>query len=331
MIADSIKIMGIGSPILDLLVNVDDNFISQYAGGEKGGMELVNAMHLDSIINETQDQPLLTAPGGSAANTIFGLAKLGMKTSFLGKIGNDIDGATYKKIYEEMGGDTSNFTVAETSHTARCLSLVTPDSERTMRTDLGAAATLSYKDVTPENFVDITHLHIEGYLLFTDNLFEHILTTAKSAGCVISMDLSSFEVVNIFKDSLPNLLKNYVDIIFANEDEANALCGNISVEKQADILSEYCNTSVIKLGKKGAFIKHKAQTYEIEAKEVTAVDTTGAGDLWQAGFLYGLLNRKNIPTAGSYGSILGASVVQIMGASIPDIIWDDIQKELKSS
>ncbi len=327
MFADKIKIMGIGSPVLDILVNVDDKFIREYAGGEKGGMELVNAMHLDAILGQVPDVPL-SALGGSAANTIFGLTKLGMQTAFLGKIGNDIDGETYKKLYKEMGGDISHFTTSKESHTARCLSLVTPDSERTMRTDLGAASMLSFADITPEQFTDISHLHVEGYLLFCDNLLEHILKTAKNAGCIISMDLSSFEVVNIFKESILELLKNYVDILFANEDEANALCGSINVEKQANELENYCSTVVIKLGKKGAFIKHKTQVYKIDAKVVDAVDTTGAGDLWQAGFLYGLLNRKHIQEAGRYGSLLGAAVVQIMGASIPNIMWNDIKKDI---
>jgi sugar/nucleoside kinase (ribokinase family) len=320
-----IKVLGAGSPMLDLLVNVDDSFIDSI-DGEKGGMNLVSPEELDSILAKTETQSVTKAPGGSAANTIFGLANLGISTALLGKTGADDESDFYREQYQNMNGDTSHLKINPDVPTGRCLSLITPDSERTMRTDLGAAATLSVEDVTADDFAGFSHVHIEGYMLFNADLTSHILRLAKDANCTISLDLASFEVVNAAKDLLKELLTSYVDIVFANEEEAAAFCGTDDPEKCLEILAEYCDTVAVKVGKDGAYIKRGNESVKVDAALVTAIDTTGAGDLWASGFLYGILNDFSIKKAGELGSSCGAEVVQVMGAAIPQEGWERIKK-----
>jgi len=320
-----IKVLGAGSPMLDLLVNVDDAFIDSI-DGEKGGMNLVSPEELDSILAKSETQSVTKAPGGSAANTIFGLANLGISTALLGKTGVDDEADFYRAQYRDMGGDISHLKINKDVPTGKCLSLVTPDSERTMRTDLGAAATLSIEDVTAADFAGFSHVHIEGYMLFNADLTCHILKLAKDANCIISLDLASFEVVNAAKDLLQELLTDYVDIIFANEEEAAAFCGTEDPEKCLDMLSEYSDIVAVKVGKEGAYIKRGNESVKVDAGPAVAIDTTGAGDLWASGFLYGILNDMSLEDAGKLGSLCGDEVVQVMGAAIPQDGWERVKK-----
>ncbi|MGM0418718.1 MAG: PfkB family carbohydrate kinase, partial [Thermodesulfobacteriota bacterium] len=162
------------------------------------------------------------------------------------------------------------------------------------------------------------------------DLIFHILESAKSAGCTISMDLASFEVVEGTIDVLPDLLKDYVDIVFANEDEVKAFCKTDNPSEGADILAGYCATSAVKIGDKGAFIVSGDEKIKADAVEIPeAVDTTGAGDFWAAGFLYGFLKGKDLKTCSKLGAVLGGEVVSVLGASIPENRWDLIKSELE--
>ncbi len=326
------KILGVGSPLVDVLVNVEDSFLANI-DGEKGGMELVDISVIEKMLTKTSSIPNM-APGGSAANTILALTKLGVPTGFLGKIANDEQGRFYTDNYKSAGGDISQFKISDSVRTGQCLSLVTPDSQRTMRTYLGAAVTISPDEVNVEDFSDYTHLHVEGYTLqYRGEFIQKIIKLAKQQGLIVSIDLASFEVVNQFKDILPELLKNYVDVVFCNEDEAMAYCGSNNPEDIFDDLNGRCDVVALKLGKDGAVIKAGDIKVRVGANIVKAVDTTGAGDLWQAGFLYAYtgskaLTGKLLEKAGGFGAILGSEVVQIMGACIPDERWIEIRKRL---
>ena len=326
------KILGIGSPILDILVNVDDAFIAS-AGGGKGGMALVDTAAQDKLVAEASKackQKL--AIGGSSANTIFGLAQLGAKTAFLGCLGEDTDAEFYKKSYASIGGDLSRFKTSGKAHTGRCLSMITPDSERTMRTDLGAACLLSKDNISVADFKGFSLVHAEGYLLYMPGLLEHILKEAKQAGCEISLDLSTFDVVKRNIATLPSLLKDYVDVVFANEDEAREFCVaqgmTFSPELAVETLGKLCPTAAVKLGKDGAIIRRNGANSRVKAELVKAIDTTGAGDLWQAGFLYGYINGKSPEACAKMGAVLGAEVVQVLGAEIPAARWSEIKKKI---
>ena len=267
------------------------------------------------------------APGGSAANTVFALARLGVPSAFLGKLGEDTTAEEYRAAFTALGGDNDRFKQTGAAATARCLSLVTPDSERTLRTDLGAAMLMAPEDISLEDFEGYTHAHVEGYLLFNPALAEAALGTAKEAGCTVSVDLGSFEVVNAAGDSLPGLLEKYVDAVFANEDEAEAFCGSSDPLVALDALGALCRVAAVKVGPAGAHLMENGETCFVPANKVDQpLDTTGAGDLWAAGFLYGHLGGCSAETSGKMGAILGAEIVQVLGAKLDDAAWTRVEK-----
>ena len=321
-------VLGVGSPMLDLLVNVSDEFIATIDGG-KGGMELVSPEKLEYVLASTGSAPR-RAPGGSAANTIFGLANLGMPTSLLGKTGKDDLADFYRDMFARMGGDVSRLKVNPGLPTGRCLSLVTPDTERTMRTDLGAAATLLPDDISKQDFQGVSHVHVEGYLLFNRELIAHVLKLAKDSGCSVSLDMASYEVVNASMDILPGLLRDYVDMVFANEEEAAAFSGGGNTDQAIAKFAQYVDTVAVKLGRKGACIRHGSEVVSVPARLVDAVDTTGAGDLWASGFLFGIINGLSPADSGNIGALVSSEVVKVMGASIPPDSWNIIRQSLSA-
>jgi len=329
MAENSMQLVGVGSPVVDLLAQVSEAHLAS-VGGEKGGMELIDTVSMERMVESLPELPEI-APGGSAGNTAFATARLGLKSTFVGKVGDDELGMLYRKRFEEQGGDVSRFKVGNIAN-GRCLSLITPDSERTMRTDLGAAITLSPDEISTDDFVGCQHAHIEGYMLFNRDLMYKVLDSAKAAGCTISVDLASFEVVGATKDILPEILEKYIDIVFANEEEANAYTDlGDDYEGMAKQLGKTCKIAAVKLGKSGSLVHHDGTITRIEPLVVAnAIDTTAAGDFWAAGFLYGWLNGKDIATCGRYGSILGGEVVQIIGSMLSDQQWDKIKLEVTS-
>lgn len=323
----SLKIIGVGNPIVDYIARIQDNFLEQIEG-EKGGMVLVDATKIEQLFERLPNEPAL-APGGSAGNTTFALARLGAQTAYLGKIGNCHTGNYYQNQFEKLGGDTSRFKIGNIPN-GRCLSLVTPDSERTMRTDLGAAMTLSPEEITPQDFTGCHHAHIEGYLLFNEALMRSVLESAKTAGCTISLDLASFEVVNVAKSILPEILDQYVDLVFANEDEATAYTGLTNdYAAMATELAQLCDIAAVKVGTDGCYVAQQQEIYQVDAVHApNVIDTTAAGDLWNAGFLYGWSQKLDLPNAAHFGSLLGAAVVQEQGSVLPENVWNKILTEI---
>lgn len=321
------RILGIGSPIVDLLVHVSEQFL-QDINAEKGGMVLVNSEEMDELLGKLQEQPVLT-PGGSAGNAIFGMTKLKDSTAFLGMLGDDAAGDFYRGKLVEIGGCDKSFRVMKGKITGRCLSMITPDSERTMRTDLGIASSLTEDDISAVDFENVDHVHVEGYLLYVDNVTEKILATAKECGCTISIDLATFEIVRSKRDLLTRLLKDYVDVVFANEDEAAEFAGTKDPAKQAAALSKLCPVAAVKLGAEGCYLQDEFGIYTVPGQKVEPVDTTAAGDLWAAGFLHGWLNGCPLEQCGEFGTITASEVIQVMGSQISEENWEIINKKLK--
>jgi len=317
---------GVGSPILDLLIKVDDSFLEKIHG-DKGGMVLINDDEMNNIL-KLSTYEIISAPGGAAANTTFAAARLGLKTSFLGQLGFDDNAEFYKNTFTKIGGSSEKFRFTDKASTARCISLITPDAERTMRTNLGAALTLDPDGISANDFSDTRHVHIEGYLLFNEKLILKALESIKDAGCTVSIDMGSFEVVKASKHLLPTILENFVDIVFANEDESAAFCDSSDIETGLDCFSKYVATTIIKLGKNGSIIKDHKDIYRIDPVIVnTPVDTTAAGDFFAAGFLAGYLKNKPIAVCGKMGSLLGAECVRHFGTTLPENDWNDIKKQ----
>ncbi|MBR7104991.1 MAG: adenosine kinase [Lentisphaeria bacterium] len=318
-------VLGVGSPLLDVLARVSDGFLEKHVSGAKGGMEMIGSKERLELTALLEDAELV--PGGSAGNTVFALARMGIDVAMLGKIGHDRDGDFYKNKLVSLGGSENEFIRTEEVPTGVCLSLITPDAERTMRSDLGAAARLTPEDVANTRFSDYGIVLIEGYMLFSA-AFDAVIEGARKAGCKIAFDLASFEVVNIFRDRI-NVLLDDVDILFANADEAAALVGNIPEDEQLEELAKHCPTAVLKLGKRGAMVKRNGEKVRVPAELVeNPVDTTAAGDLWAAGFLYGTVKGHSLEACAKYGSILSGEVVQVIGSQLPDASWEKIEKAL---
>ena len=326
----SFTIIGVGSPIIDIIAQVEDNFIDQI-GADKGGMTLIDEDTLKALLAEIPNQSTKT-PGGSAGNTIFTLARMGNSARFLGKTGNCPEGDFYRNHFSSLGGDTSSFKVG-TVINGQCLSLVTPDGERTFRTHLGAAMSLATEEISVHDFKGCHHAHIEGYLLFDNELMMHILECAKAAECTISLDLASFDVVQASGKLLEKILNDYVDIVFANETEAAAFTGlEEDYSAMAKQLAGYCNIAAVKVGAQGAYIADQNEVVKAEAVPVdNVVDTTGAGDLWAAGFLHGWSRNHSLAKSAEIGALLGAEVVQIHGSVLPEDVWSTSLREIEKA
>jgi len=324
--SSNFSVIGVGSPIVDLIAQVDEAFL-QNVSGEKGGMVMIDGGELARIIELLGSANVKRTPGGSAANTLFDLAHFGVRTALLGTVGKDDAGEFYRQALLASGGSDHALRYSSVTPTGHCICLVTPDAERTMRPALAAALEFDPASVTEKDFAGYTLAHLEGYLLaHSEEKLRHLMSTAKAAGCLISLDLASFEVVKAFRSAILNLLKEFVDIVFANSDEADALLGQIPPEQQLSELRKLCKTAIVKLGERGAWADCGDGAVFIPANKVNAVDTTAAGDSFAAGFLYGYLAGKTIADCGRLGAALAAETVQVFGASLPENAWNKLKK-----
>jgi sugar/nucleoside kinase (ribokinase family) len=318
------RVLGVGSPVVDLLVHVEEEFL-ETAGGEKGGMELVDEATMADLVTRLPAPPA-RATGGSAGNTLFALARLGVRAGLLGKLGADEAGRFYNETFAAAGGCAARFLAEEGAPTAQCLSLVTPDGERTMRTHLGAAMRLLPEEVRATDLQGVEHVHVEGYLLFNPDLILAVLESARAAGCTVSLDLASFEVVRAAQASLGDLL-GYVGMVFANEEEAEAFSGESDPQAGLEALARHCPVAVVKCGRDGAYLAEGDSRLHVPAETAARVeDTTGAGDFWAAGFLFGRLNGAPLETCGRLGAHLGARVVEHLGAGLPGPDWPAVRE-----
>ena len=326
-----IELVGVGSPIMDLVAQVPESFLSNVSG-EKGGMVLVDDAEMARIVSLLQVPPSLST-GGSAANATFNAARLGLRTAFVGKLGNDTLAETYARRFREAGVDTTRFKHGDVPN-ARCLALVTPDAQRTMRTNLGAALTLSPGEISPTDFRGIRHAHIEGYLVFNHELCEAVLNAARAAGCTISLDLSSFEVVNGSRDWMFKQFGHGIDVVFANEDEIHALYPG-SGGDYAALARELASHNVIaavKMGREGSWVARGNEIHRNPPVHLAdVVDTNGAGDAWAAGFLFGYLRKMPLQRCGELASIMGSETVRYLGPLIPDSAWPEAKRRVLGS
>lgn len=319
--AKDFELIGVGNPIMDLLAHVDDDFLKTNVAGDKGGMVLVDDDDIAALVHKVAGD-IAMMPGGSAANTTLGATRLGLRTTYLGKVGGDVTADNYVANFKAVGGDISRFKRTNLPN-GRCMSLVTPDGQRTMRTHLGAAMTLSPDEVSAADFQGAKHAHIEGYLLFNPALADKVVNSAREAGCTLSIDLASFEVVKVARDWIFNQLNQGVDVLFANEDEAGALFQRRDdYANFASEIARFGGIAAVKMGADGAWIAKGSDLHRINPVRATYVtDTTGAGDSWAAGFLYGHLRGASLPASGAIGSLLGCETVQHLGAAIPEVHW----------
>lgn len=315
------QVTGVGSALIDILAREDDAFL-QRVGAVKGGMIYVEKDFIEQTVAMMSPSPQVV-PGGSACNTVVGIARLGGKARFVGKCGRGRMGRLLRTELEKQGVESLLFT--SDAPTGRVLSIITPDAQRSMFTFLGASALTQPEEITAGCFSEAAIVHVEGYLLFNRDLITAVLEAARQAGALISLDLASFNVVTEASDILPDLIAEYVDILLANEDEAFAYTGIRDNHEALRILAENVEIAVLKTGARGSLIAHDGDILSVAAHgDGRAVDTTGAGDLWAAGFLYSVVKRMPLPQGGRLASLCGYEVCQVVGASIPDERWKKI-------
>ncbi len=323
---DKSRIVGVGNALVDILAHENDDFLNK-TGGAKGGMTYVEAEFIDQML-EITSKPPTTVPGGSACNTIVGVGKLGGTARYVGKCGNGKLGQFFKNDLKRNNVEPLLF--QSNLPTGRVLSVITPDAQRSMFTFLGAAADMLPQDITEDCFEGAAIVHIEGYLLFNSDLILKVLKAAKASGALISLDLPSYNVVKESHELLRHIVESFVDIFMANEDEARAYTGQSDETRALNALAEKVGIAVLKLGERGSVIAHNNTNLPIAPQgSGQAVDTTGAGDLWAAGFLYGLVNGLPLETCGALGSACGYEVCQVIGANIPETAWERIKKRLE--
>ncbi len=318
-------VLGVGNALIDVISVLNDDSVLKKFGLPRGSMTLVDTELSKKIYDATYSEKSELATGGSVANTMRSLASLGGNGGFLGKIGNDELGNLFRHDFERKGIRT-HLTISK-NETGRVMGLVSPDSERTMATYLGAAAELTPADFSPEIFEGYDYLYMEGYLVFNHELIKASIEMAKAAGLKIAIDLASFNVVEANLEFLKDLIKNNIDIVFANEEEAKSFTGKEPEEALHEI-AKYCELAIVKVGKEGSFIKRGNEIVKVDTIKANAIDTTGAGDSYAAGFFYGLTNGYNLETCGKIAALISGKVVEVMGANLPDKQWPEIQKEI---
>ncbi len=319
------KIIGIGNALVDVLTQMEDDRLLEELELPRGSMQLVDAERSAQIQEKSKNLEKQRASGGSAANTIHGLAKLGMETAFIGSVGKDETGRFFEKDLKNSGITPMLFY----SDTASGISnvMISPDGERTLGTFLGAALELGPEMLSKENFEGYDILHVEGYLVQNHALLETILKLAKEAGLKVSLDLASYNVVEDNLDFLHDMVKNYVDIVFANEEESKAFTGK-EPEEALDDIARLTDIAVVKVGSKGSMVKQGETVTKISPIKARAVDTTGAGDLYASGFLYGLANDLGFEKAGYVGSLLSGTVIEVVGAKFGEEKWNEIRDKV---
>lgn len=319
-------ITGIGNALVDMLLHEDDAFLEK-TGAAKGGMTYVDQTVIEKTVSIASNETIIVS-GGSACNTVVGIGKLGGKAQFIGKCGEDELGQFFEKDLQKNNVDPLLF--KSSSPTGRVLSIVTPDAQRSMFTFLGASSEARPDDIRMCNFQDAAIVHIEGYLLFNIDLIYAALSQAKKDGAFVSMDLASYTVVEESKDFLAALVRDYVDILIANEDEAEAFTGHKHERMALEALVADTEIAVVNMGERGSYIAGGGKLMRINALGTgQAVDTTGAGDLWASGFLYGLVKGYPLEICGRLGTACGYEVCQVIGADIPETGWKRIQSILE--
>lgn len=321
------KVLGIGNALVDLLIRLEDDRMLKELNLPKGSMTLVDAQTKEMLSVKSRHLKREMASGGSAANTIHGLAQLGVETAFIGTVGKDDIGDFFKNdMLKSHIQPKLNFS---DTPSGVATALISPDGERTFGTFLGAAIELSRGDLKPEDFIGYDFLHVEGYLVQNHELLEAILKLASQAGLKISLDMASYNVVEENLDFLKTMVADYVDIVFANEEEARAFTG-LDPEQAIHPIAENTEVAIVKTGSKGSMVKSGDKVIVIEPLPAKVIDTTGAGDLYASGFLYGMLNNMDLKTAGRTGSLLATKVIGVLGAKITDEQWGAIHEEIRN-
>ncbi len=307
-------VLGIGNALVDVLSQEDDGFI-ELLDMAKGSMTLIDTDRAEEIY--TAMTHTTEASGGSAANTLCGVASFGGRAAYIGRVRDDGLGKAFSHDLNSLDVHFSSSKATDGDPTGRCMIIVTPDGERTLNTYLGASAALnpSHLDLDLIGRAKVTFL--EGYLFDRDEAkeaFRVAAATAHSAGRKVSLTLSDSFCVDRHRADFLALVEGGVDILFANEEEIMKLYGVGSFDEGVAAVRGMCDIAAVTRGKQGSVVVTADEFVEVEAHQVPKrVDTTGAGDLYAAGFLYGLTQGRSLHDAGRLGSIAAAAVIGHIG------------------
>ena len=318
--------IGLGNALVDVLLRIENEKVLSEIGVQRGAMDMISEEQMIAIQSSQKHLDRTMTPGGSVCNTMRAMAKLGAASGFIGKIGSDDIGTFYEKALESAG--VSPYFIKTDGVSGCCTVLISPDGERTMCTFLGPAPTIAPEEISESILSAYQCIYLEGYLIVNEDLVRSTLQKAKKMGLRIAMDLSNFNIVNAFKGLWEEIIPEYVDILFSNESEAEAFTGlkpNEAVKK----LSEIVEISVVTIGKEGALIGSKGNVIAVSAEGGKPLDTTGAGDNFAAGFLYGQSVEATLEQSARIGSTLAGHVIDVIGPQIPDAEWEQIKLKVQ--
>lgn len=305
---------GIGNALVDVLTRVDDVFIDNQPGMQKGIMQLIEEPRAEELYKLTE--PEMQTSGGSAGNTMAGFASFGGKGAFIGKVADDMLGTIFSVDLKELGVRYDTEALAVGPKTGRCLIFVTPDAHRTMNTYLGAAVELGPEDINQNLIASSQITYLEGYLFDRPQAKQAFIKAAEvahQAGHRVALTLSDPFCVERHREDFQNLVAHHVDILFANEEEIKSLYQQGRFEDAAQIVAGKCDIAVLTRSEKGAAVITRDKQHIIKAEQTKVIDSTGAGDQFAAGFLFGLTEGLPLEKCGKLGALAAAEVISHMG------------------
>ena len=329
MVESVLDVVGVGNAIVDVLAQAEDRLLIEH-GLDKGTMTLIDAERADTLYRCMASA--IEVSGGSAANTLAGVASFGGLGAYIGKVRDDQLGAVFSHDIRAAGVDYLSRPVGEGAPTARCLIFVTPDAQRTMQTYLGISVQLGPDDIDPEAVGAAQITYLEGYLFDQEPAKEAFIRAAKlahAAGRKVALSLSDPFCVDRHRSSFRHLVSGHVDILFANEVEIISLVEANSFDDAVNAIRDHCEIAALTRGADGSVIVTSEKIIDIAAEPVEhVVDTTGAGDLFAAGVLYGLTQGFEHGTCGRLGSIAASEVIGHYGARpqspLSDLVYPQI-------
>lgn len=309
-------VFGVGNALLDIQARVADSVLTDLRFS-KGIMTLVDESTQERVISSLHGQTLHRCAGGSAANTLVGIAEFGGRAAYVGKVGQDEIGQFYLEDMRQVGVAVESTPIA--GRTGTCVVLITEDAQRTMLTNLAASSQLVPDDIDPIVIKESKYIYVEGYLFSgepTKNAALRAIELAKQHGVKVALTVSDPFLIQYNRDLFLQLIEGPVDLLFCNLDEARALTGKHDPVECAHEIHRHAENVALTLGGDGSILMHQGQVIPIEGVPVTAIDTTGAGDMYAAGILYGITNGLSWKQAGHLASHAAARVVAQLGARL---------------
>ena len=317
------KIIGIGNALTDALVTLPNDDLLHTFGLPKGSMTLIGDEEQQRIQECFASLDVQRATGGSAGNTMLALANLGANPGFIGAVGDDATGEFFAANCAKCG--IAPYLTKLPVQSGIAYTFISPGGERTFATYLGAAAMMGPETLSPEMFDGYDYLYVEGYLVQNHELILRAVELAKEKGLKVCLDLASYNIVAADHEFFTRLVTEYVDVVFANEEEARAFAKAEPTEA-LECLHSLCEVAVVKLGPAGSTIMREGEKVFVEAWPVEkVVDTTAAGDFYAAGVMYGLMNNCSLTQCAQVGTILSGHVIQIVGTQLAEEVWGEIK------